>query len=82
MAKVSTSGHDALKLGLFKPTDRIVVNQEHLIYEAKRSVLGLARGGYEPIREEKIRVVGAEGKAVLQLGAYGMKQGATSAITT
>ncbi len=75
MAKVSTSGHDALKLGLFKPTDRIVVNQEHLIYEAKRSVLGLARGGYEPIREEKIRVVGAEGKAVLQLGAYGMKQG-------
>lgn len=74
-AKVSTSGYDAFNLNLFKPDDRIVVNQEHLIYEAKQSVLGLVRGGYEPIREEKIRVVGAEGKAVLQLGAYGMKQG-------
>lgn len=34
----------------------------------------MAEAGYEPIREEKIRVAGAEGKAVLQLGALGMKE--------
>ncbi|MCP3772689.1 3-hydroxyacyl-CoA dehydrogenase NAD-binding domain-containing protein [Paenibacillus sp. MZ04-78.2] len=73
-AKVSASGHDAFKLGLFKPTDRVVINQDHLIHEAKQSVLRMAKAGYEPIREEKIRVAGAEGKAVMQLGAYSMRQ--------
>jgi len=34
----------------------------------------MAKAGYEPIREEKIRIVGAEGKAILRLGAYSMKQ--------
>ncbi|MEX2462608.1 MAG: 3-hydroxyacyl-CoA dehydrogenase NAD-binding domain-containing protein [Paenibacillaceae bacterium] len=75
MAKVSSSGHDAKKMELMRATDRIIANQDHLIYEAKKVVLGLARGGYEPSREEKIRVVGAEGKAIMQLGAYAMKQG-------
>jgi 3-hydroxyacyl-CoA dehydrogenase len=75
MAKVSSSGHDAKKMGLMRPTDRIIANQDHLIHEAKKAVLGLAGAGYEPSREEKIRVVGSEGKAIMQLGAYAMKQG-------
>ncbi|MBW5448276.1 3-hydroxyacyl-CoA dehydrogenase [Cohnella sp. CFH 77786] len=74
MAKVSTSGHDAKKLGLLKPTDRVLANQDHLIYEAKMAVLRMAQAGYEPIREEKIRVAGAEGKAVMRLGAIGMRE--------
>ncbi|WP_123041992.1 3-hydroxyacyl-CoA dehydrogenase/enoyl-CoA hydratase family protein [Cohnella candidum] len=74
MAKVSTSGHDAKRLGYLKPTDRVLANQDHLIYEAKQAVLRMAKAGYEPIREEKIRVVGSEGKAVMQLGAIGMRE--------
>jgi 3-hydroxyacyl-CoA dehydrogenase len=74
MAKVSTSGHDAKKLGYLRPTDRILANQDHLIYEAKQAVLRMAKANYEPIPEEKIRVVGSEGKAVLQLGAISMKE--------
>ncbi|MGF7046013.1 3-hydroxyacyl-CoA dehydrogenase [Paenibacillus sp. DS2015] len=74
MAKVSTSGHDAQKLGYLRPTDRIIANQDHLIYEAKQAVLRMSRAGYEPIPEEKIRVAGSEGKAVLQLGAIGMRE--------
>lgn len=74
MAKVSTSGHDAKKLGYLRSTDRIIANQDHLIYEAKQAVLRMSRDGYEPIPEEKIRVVGSEGKAVLQLGAIGMRE--------
>ncbi|TJY42834.1 3-hydroxyacyl-CoA dehydrogenase [Cohnella pontilimi] len=74
MAKVSTSGHDAKRLGYLRPTDRVLANQDHLIYEAKQAVLRMAQAGYEPIREEKIRVVGSEGKAVLQLGAIAMKE--------
>ncbi|MGZ9584496.1 3-hydroxyacyl-CoA dehydrogenase/enoyl-CoA hydratase family protein [Paenibacillus marinisediminis] len=74
MAKVSTSGHDAKRLGYLRPTDRILANQDHLIYEAKQAVLRMANAGYEPIPQEKIRVVGSEGKAILQLGAIGMKE--------
>jgi len=73
-AKVSTSGHDAKRLGYFRPQDRIVLNDDHVIYEAKQTVLGMAKAGYQPIPEKKIRVIGAEGKAVLQLGALGMYQ--------
>ncbi|MDR9855360.1 3-hydroxyacyl-CoA dehydrogenase/enoyl-CoA hydratase family protein [Paenibacillus sp. VCA1] len=74
-ATVSSSGHDAKRLGYLRSTDRVVVNQDFAIYEAKQSVLGLANTDYKPIPEEKIRVVGSEGKAVLQLGAIDMKRG-------
>ncbi|MBM6996954.1 enoyl-CoA hydratase/isomerase family protein [Paenibacillus sp. DXFW5] len=74
-ATVSTSGHDAKRLGLLKPSDRIVLNPDHTIYEAKQAVLKLAGSGYEPIPETKFRVVGSEGKAVLQVGALGMHEG-------
>ncbi len=74
MAKVSTSAHDAKKLGYFRSTDRVVANQDYLIHEAKQSALRLVQAGYEPPPAEKIRVVGADGKAVLLLGAYSMKQ--------
>ena len=74
MAKVSTSGHDAKRLGYLRSSDRIIANQDHLIYEAKQSVLRMSKAGYEPIPQEKIQVVGSEGKAVLQLGALGMRE--------
>lgn len=75
MAKVATSGAEAKKIGLMRDTDRIVVNRDHLLYEAKQAVLGMDKAGYIPRREQKVRVVGESGKAVLQLGAYTMKQG-------
>lgn len=73
-AKVSTSGHDAKRLGYFRAHDKIVLNDDYLIYEAKQAVLAMDQAGYEPRQEQKIRVVGAEGKAVLELGALGMYQ--------
>lgn len=74
MAKVSTSGHDAKKLGYLRETDRVLLNQDRRIYEAKQAVLRMAQAGYEPIPEERVRVAGAEGKAALTLGAIGMRQ--------
>jgi len=74
IAKVSTSAYDARKLGYFRPSDRVIANRDYLIYEAKQSALRMVQSGYEPIPTGKIRVVGENGKAVLKLGAYGMKQ--------
>ncbi|MDR0267427.1 3-hydroxyacyl-CoA dehydrogenase/enoyl-CoA hydratase family protein [Paenibacillus sp.] len=74
-ATVSSSGYDARKIGYLRPTDRVVANQDFSIYEAKQAVLGLANTDYKQVPQEKIRVVGSEGKAVLQLGAIEMKRG-------
>ncbi|MBP1157264.1 MULTISPECIES: 3-hydroxyacyl-CoA dehydrogenase/enoyl-CoA hydratase family protein [unclassified Paenibacillus] len=73
-AKVSTSAHDAQKIGYLRLSDRVVTNQDHLIHEAKHSALRLVQSGYALPPKENIRVVGKNGKAVLQLGAYSMRQ--------
>lgn len=76
MAKVSGSAHDAIRLGLMRPTDRVVMQPERRIYEAKQAVLQFDAEGYRKNSESKsIRVAGAGGKAVLQLGAYTLHQG-------
>lgn len=72
-AKVSTSAQDARRLGYFRSHDRVIANQEHLVFEAKQSALALVRSGYERPQENKIRVIGADGKAVLKLGAQDMR---------
>lgn len=72
LAKVSTSGGEARDRGLLREQDAVSINRDHLLYDAKQAVLALDRAGYMPPRMEKIRVVGADGKAVLKLGAYGM----------
>ncbi|ANE47763.1 3-hydroxyacyl-CoA dehydrogenase [Paenibacillus swuensis] len=76
MGKVSASGHDTKRLGYMRPQDRVVINEDHRIYEAKRAVLRLADdAGYQPAKPQRFRVAGDTGKAVLQLGAYGLRQG-------
>jgi 3-hydroxyacyl-CoA dehydrogenase len=73
MAKVSTSGPEARGLGYLRKTDRIVVNQDHQLYEAKRAVLELAERGYTPPKPAMLPAAGPEGRAVLELGLYNMR---------
>jgi 3-hydroxyacyl-CoA dehydrogenase len=46
MAKVSTSAAEARTLGLFDQADRITMNRERLLLDAKAEALALAEGGY------------------------------------
>ncbi|MEK0312935.1 3-hydroxyacyl-CoA dehydrogenase/enoyl-CoA hydratase family protein [Cohnella sp. 56] len=73
-AKVSASAHDAKRLGFLRERDRVVLSQDRLVFEAKQSALRLASAGIEPPLPQRIRVVGRDGKAVLKLGALGMRQ--------
>jgi 3-hydroxyacyl-CoA dehydrogenase len=75
MAKVSTSGKDAKKLGFLRETDGLSVNREHLIHDAKQTALYLSAMGYVPRIRKKIRVVGEPGMAVLKLAIYSMQGG-------
>ncbi|MFD2370450.1 3-hydroxyacyl-CoA dehydrogenase/enoyl-CoA hydratase family protein [Brevibacillus sp. GCM10020057] len=73
-AKVSTSGQDAINLGYLRKSDRISVNPDHLLYDAKQLVLAMDREGYTPPAPRKIRVIGETGYATLRQNVYAMKK--------
>ena len=76
MAKVGTSAKEAQKLGYMRPTDQMTINRDRLLYDAKRSVLDLAAGGYRPPRPGKrVKVLGEKGYALLQMGLFYMREG-------
>jgi len=75
MAKVGTSAKEAQKLGYMRSTDKMTINRDHLIYDAKRSVLDLVREGYRPPRKKNIKVMGERGYALLQMGLFYMREG-------
>jgi 3-hydroxyacyl-CoA dehydrogenase len=73
MAKVSTSGPEAVKLGYLRPTDKITVNRDHLIQDAKKTVLAMNMEGYAPARpRDDIRVAGENAFAVMKFGLWAM----------
>lgn len=74
MAKTSTSGHEAIRMGYGRSVDSVVMNQDYRIYEAKQAVLAMDRTGYAPPQPGKARVVGRDGRAVLQMGAIDMRR--------
>ncbi len=73
MGKVSTSAKDARDLGILTNEDKVTVNKDYLLYDAKQSVLALDATGFTPKQQKKVRVVGTPGEAVLKLGIYQMK---------
>ncbi|MGZ4779696.1 MAG: enoyl-CoA hydratase/isomerase family protein, partial [Thermoanaerobaculia bacterium] len=76
-AKVSTSAADARSLGFLDAADRIVMNRDHLIFEAKEEVLELAAHGYTPpVREKSCYAAGRDVRAALKAGIYQLQQGA------
>jgi len=48
MAKVSTSAHEARGLGFLNGSDRISMNRDRVLSDAKARALELLRAGYEP----------------------------------
>ncbi|HHW43797.1 MAG TPA: 3-hydroxyacyl-CoA dehydrogenase, partial [Desulfotomaculum sp.] len=50
MAKVSTSGPEAVKLGYMRAADRITLHRDRVIGDARNLVLQMAREGFRPPR--------------------------------
>ncbi len=53
-AKVATSAEEARQMGILGPADRMVINREHLLTEAKREAVHMAAAGYHPPAPELI----------------------------
>jgi 3-hydroxyacyl-CoA dehydrogenase len=75
MAKVATSAEEARQMGILGPADRVVINREHLLTEAKREAMHMAAAGYHPPAPELIFAGGRESLAALRIGAWTFKEG-------
>ena len=75
-AKVSTSAHEAHGLGFLSSSDRITMNRERVLSNAKARALELVRAGYEPpVMRTDIPAPGENILAALKLGVHLMRQG-------
>ena len=66
LAKVSVSATEARELGFLRPQDRIVMNRDHLLSEAKHTLLDLVAEGYRPPAREKLYAAGRDTLAALK----------------
>jgi 3-hydroxyacyl-CoA dehydrogenase len=71
LAKVSTSAAEARSLGLLFPADRITLNRERLLLDAKAQAAALAEAGYSaPQPRSRIPAPGVAALAALETGAF------------
>src|SRR5690606_32776375 len=73
MGTVSTSALAARKLGFLRDRDRIPLNRDFLIADAKQRVLDLAIDYVAPV-PRRIRALGKEGMGNLQYAAWAMRE--------
>ena len=74
-AKVATSAEEARGMNILGPQDRVVLNRDHLLAEAKKEVLHMVAAGYKPPAPEPIYAAGRDALAALRIGAWSFKEG-------
>jgi 3-hydroxyacyl-CoA dehydrogenase len=75
MAKVATSGPEAIKFGYLRSTDKMTVNRDYQIEDAKQTVLAMNMEGYQPpLPKDEIRVAGENTFAMIRLALWTMHE--------
>jgi 3-hydroxyacyl-CoA dehydrogenase len=74
-AKVATSAEEARSMNILGPADRIILNRDHLLAEAKKEVLHLIASGYTPPAPEPIYAAGRDALAAIRIGAWMFAEG-------
>jgi 3-hydroxyacyl-CoA dehydrogenase len=72
-ARVSTSAAEAQQAGFLRPQDRITVNRDYVLSDARQLVLDMAGQGYTPPPSPRVRVVGRSGYGNLLAALYNME---------
>ncbi len=75
LAKISMSAEEARQMGILGPADRVVMNKELLLAEAKKEVLNMTHTGYHPPLPEKIYAAGRDALGALRVAIHMMKEG-------
>ena len=74
-AKVATSAEEARTMNMLTPADRVVLNRDHLLTEAKKEVLHMVSAGYKPPAPEMIYAAGRDALAAIRIGAWMFQEG-------
>ena len=70
-AKVGTGAGDAFEFGLLRPTDRLCLDTDRRVGEAKKIALRLIEDGYRaPLASQNLVLPGAEGAAVFGMALH------------
>jgi 3-hydroxyacyl-CoA dehydrogenase len=69
-AKVATSAEEARQFGILGPSDRIVMNRDMLLAEAKKEVLHMLATGYAPPAPEPIYAAGRDALAAVRVAVH------------
>lgn len=75
-AKVATSAEEAREINILRSVDRVSVNRDRQIADAKEAVIELYEAGYSmPQEATNIKVQGRAGLALVMAGVNGMRMG-------
>jgi 3-hydroxyacyl-CoA dehydrogenase len=74
-AKVATSAEEARGMNILTAADRIVLNRDHLLTQAKKEALHMVETGHKAPAPELIYVAGRDALAALRIGAWMFKEG-------
>ena len=75
-AKVATSAEEAREMNILRPVDRVSMNRDRQILDAKQTAIELAEAGYTmPTPARNIKVQGRAGMALFMAGVNGMRMG-------
>ncbi len=74
-AKYSSSAAEARRFGYLRPTDRIVMNKDYLIGEAKKEALKMVDDGYHAPVKRKYPVMGQEAQGMIWVELSNMDAG-------
>lgn len=75
MAKTSTSAEEARSLRYLRPTDRVSLNRDFLLYEAKQAALGLASSAYRAPLPLRLKAAGLDAAKTIGAKIWGMVEG-------
>jgi 3-hydroxyacyl-CoA dehydrogenase len=79
MAKVGGSAAEAKERGFLAASDRIVMQREHLLHEARAEVLQMVAEGHRAPAPETLYAGGRDLFAAMKLGLWSMAQGGYTA---
>lgn len=74
-AKVSTSAEEARQMAILGAQDRVVMNRDQLLAEAKREVVHMVGAGFRAPAPEPIYAAGRDALAALRVGTWMFKEG-------
>jgi 3-hydroxyacyl-CoA dehydrogenase len=75
-ARVALSAEEAREMGILRSHDRVSMNRDRQLADAKKAVINLADAGYTmPLPAKNIRVQGRTGIALFMAGIHGMRMG-------